>query len=174
MSRARRAIVAAVAAASLALIGLGACLSYDAYEDHDVDALRDDFAPVSEMLGARCGSLDCHGAPARSLRLYHHHGLRLDDDDVPGGDDTRDEEHAANFLSVTGLEPDATADVVANGGEGFDELVLYQKAYGLMEHKGGTVFVEATDADRCFVTWLAGKLDEEACDAAGTFARPSP
>lgn len=164
----------ATAAGTAALVAVGACLSYDAYEDHEVAPLREDFEPVSEMLGARCGSLDCHGAPGRSLRLYHHLGLRLDDGDVPGGDATRSEEHAANFLSVTGLEPDATADVVANGGEGMEALALYDKAYGLMKHKGGTVIVEGTNADRCFVTWLAGRVDLDACERSSTLSRPDP
>ena len=171
--RGRRAALGAFAGCGVVAILIASCVSYDANEEDEVGPLRDDFAAVGEMLGARCGSLDCHGAPGRSMRIYHHFGLRLGADDVPGGDATRDEEHDASFLSVTGLEPDAIADVLAHRGEGMEELVLYGKAYGLMKHKGGAVIAPGTKADRCLVSWLAGTVDVPACEEAGTFARPA-
>jgi len=171
MTRWRFLVATAIAAAAIAS-SLAACLSFEATEVSELDALRDDFEPVSEMLGARCGSLDCHGAPGRSLRLFHHYGYRRARGDVPGGDETRQEEHDANFLAVTGLEPELTAEVAANDGEGMTDLILYGKAYGLVLHKGSEILVEGTDADRCLVSWLAGRVDVERCAAASTFVRP--
>lgn len=172
MSAARPALRAALSAGGVLATAIVGCLTYDATEIQDVGAMRESFSPVGEMLGARCGSLDCHGVAGRSMRLYHHFGLRLDPDDVPGGEETSEEEHDASFLSVTGLEPEDLADVVAHGGEGMEDLVLYGKAYGLMKHKGGTAILEGTNADRCFVTWLAGRVDVEACEGASTLSRP--
>jgi hypothetical protein len=170
VSARRSFVVAALAFAPLASVA--ACIAYDATEVSDVAALKEDFAPVSEMLGTRCGSLDCHGSPARPLRLYHHQGMRRAKGDVPGGDDTRQDEHDANFLSVTGLEPELIAEVADGGGEGAEGLVLHGKAYGLMKHDGGEVLVDGTNAARCFTSWLAGRVEVEACDAASTIVRP--
>ena len=141
-------------------------------EHHELGALRHDFELVSEVLGARCGSLDCHGAAGRPLRLHHHHGLRLDPDDSPDGSVTRQAEHDANFLAVTGLEPEILEGVVA-GERPPTDLTLVRKALGHEKHRPGTVLREDEPAARCITGWLEGRLDVELCAAASTFERPA-
>lgn len=125
---------------------------------------RDDFAPLSLALGARCGSLDCHGRVERNLRLYSKHGLRWSVDDVPAGDDTTFEEHDANYESVVLLEPEQLERVWRAAGAGSDGLTLVRKARGQEAHKGGAVFPSAQAGDRCLLSWLSGALDRLACE----------
>ncbi|MCE7894545.1 MAG: hypothetical protein DYH12_33400, partial [Sorangiineae bacterium PRO1] len=130
------------------------------------------FHRVSEMLHARCGSLDCHGQAGRSLRLYGSMGLRLDPSDVPGVPrKTADPAEAeANYVSVLALEPEILAAVFQDGGRDPERLTLVRKGRLLESHKGG----EALDAlgRRCFVSWLEGAVDGAACNAAAVLARP--
>lgn len=160
---ARVALVAAAAATGCVAAG---------EEHHELDALRHDFEVVSEVLGARCGSLDCHGAAGRPLRLHHHHGLRLDPDDSPDGGVTRQAEHDANFLAVTGLEPEILEEVVA-GERPPTDLTLVRKALGHEKHRPGAVLREDEPAARCIIGWLEGRLDVALCAAASTFERPA-
>ncbi|MBK8258312.1 MAG: hypothetical protein IPK82_37295 [Polyangiaceae bacterium] len=53
-----------------------ACVPFDAQDDEDA------FIAVSEVLERRCGTLDCHGAIARPLRLYGNAGLRRPEPDL--------------------------------------------------------------------------------------------
>lgn len=59
-----------------------ACVPFDA---NDPD---DPFVVVSEVLERRCGTLDCHGQPARPLRLYGNSGLRRPEPE-PGTEDCK-------------------------------------------------------------------------------------
>ncbi|MBN9163226.1 MAG: hypothetical protein BGO98_00940 [Myxococcales bacterium 68-20] len=133
---------------------------------------REGWASVSEMLGARCGSLDCHGQSGRPLRLFHNDGLRLADDDAPGAGATTTDEHAANLRAVVGLEPELFARVVAEGGAAPERLTLVRKALGLESHKGGAPFALGTSGDVCLRSWLATKTDEAACATGAQVERP--
>lgn len=164
----RRAALAALVAASSIPTG---CVE-TGEERHELGGLRQDFEAVSEVLGARCGSLDCHGAVGRPLRLHHHHGLRLDPDDSPDGSVTRQAEHDANFLAVTGLEPELLEEVVA-GERPPTDLTLVRKALGHEKHRPGAVLREEEPAARCITGWLEGRLDVALCEAASTFERPA-
>ncbi len=129
-----------------------------------------DFAPVSGVLEAHCGSLDCHGQVGRSLRIFGQNGLRLSRDDLTGADagvPTRPDEDQANYASVVGLEPEILDQVVSEGGASPERLTLVRKARGSEQHKGGSAIVQGGAADRCILSWLAGALDQSAC-AAGT------
>ncbi|MBX3205697.1 MAG: hypothetical protein KF764_11560 [Labilithrix sp.] len=127
---------------------------------------------VSEMLGARCASLDCHGRPGRPLRLYHRAGLRLADDDVPGGDVTTADEHAANLRAAVGLEPEVFARVVGEGGQRAERLTLVRKALGREAHKGGAPIAAGAPADVCLRSWLSAATDEAACAIGAELTRP--
>lgn len=132
---------------------------------------RDAFAPLSLALGARCGSLDCHGRVERNLRLYSEHGLRWSVEDVPAGDETTLEEHDANYESVVLLEPEQLGRVWQAEGAGSDGLTLVRKARGREAHKGGTVFPIGEAGDLCLLSWLAGAIDPFACEQV---AEPPP
>lgn len=138
----------------------------------------EDFKLVSPVLEKRCGTLDCHGHPARPLRLYGSRGLRLvpvedlldpnapgDPDLVPGGVATTDEEYEANRRSVCGLEPELTTRVIDGLAEPL-ELLLLRKPLLIERHKGSQLFVPNSPTNNCIVGWLKGKLSSSECDAA--------
>lgn len=124
------------------------------------------FPDVAELLVLRCGSLDCHGKAARNLRLYGSAGLRLSPTDRPVGPcrDTAAED-AQDYESVVGLEPEVMSAVVSGGGAHPEELTLVRKARGSEAHKGGQIWSQGDDSDRCVTSWLAGKADAVACQA---------
>lgn len=153
--------------ASIALSVLGACSAPDG--SRRVEVVTPDpaqFAPVSEYLDHRCGSLDCHGAVGRNLRLVGYYGLRLSPNDTPGGRPTTQPETEANFRSVTALEPEILAKVVNDGGAHPERLTLVRKARGTENHKGGALVQVGDDQDTCLNSWLAGTVDDGACARA--------
>lgn len=125
---------------------------------------------VSQMLGARCGSLDCHGHAGRPLRLYHGQGLRLSVDDRPGQGATTADEHAANLRAAVGLEPELTAQVMGEDGADPERLTLFRKALGIEAHKGNTA--RDDDVEACLRGWLASAIDVEVCARAEERERP--
>lgn len=127
------------------------------------------FAPVSAALGARCGSLDCHGRVEQNLRLYHRYGRRLDPADVSGGDETSALEHDANHRAVVALEPELLSRVWREGGSLPERLTFVRKARGEEEHEGGAIFPREDPGDVCVVSWLSGAVDMDACGAAERF-----
>lgn len=130
-----------------------------------------DFAAVSESLGVRCGSLDCHGMAERNLRIYGQYGLRWSDADLPGGNDTTADEHHENYLTLITLEPEAMAGVAQ--GAPVTTLTLVRKARGAEVHKGGAPFPKGSAGDRCLVSWLEGQVDQASCrEASQLLARP--
>lgn len=144
-------------------LGLGSCSE----ASHEVSIALPpfaDFIPLSSALGARCGSLDCHGQVERNLRLYSQFGLRESAEDVPDGDETTVEEHQANHLAVISLEPEQLAEVWLNDGRESLSLLLVSKARGQEAHKGGAVFLPDSAGDRCLLSWLSGSLDAVACE----------
>lgn len=128
-----------------------------------------DFPVVSQLLERRCGTLDCHGQPGRSLRIYGRYGLRRptktpQDGYVSGGlAPTTAEEMNANLFSTCGVEPEKMAAVVA-GSAKVDTLTVVRKPRLTEAHKGGRVFAAGTDGDKCFTSWIDGQVDLEACN----------
>ena len=125
------------------------------------------FPPVGDLLGRRCGTLDCHGAATRSLQILGCEGLRLGDGKPgcrsAGGTDTTAEEYTSTYRSIVGLEPAVMSAVVQSKGAHPELLTLVRKARGDEAHKGGRVFVPGDDQDDCLATWLAGATDVAAC-----------
>jgi len=89
-------------------LGLLACSAPEP-SPYAAQALPDEatFGPVAQMLDVRCGSLGCHGAVGRNLRLYGSAGLRLSPSDRPLAPphpcNTQDED-AQDYMSVVDLE----------------------------------------------------------------------
>ncbi len=131
------------------------------------------FAPVAALLDVRCGSLDCHGAIGRNLRLYGSSGLRLSPADrplVPLCD--TGSEVAQDYDSVVGLEPERSSAVVQ--GADPSELTLVRKARGTEAHKGGTIWATGDDSDVCLTSWLHGAPNAADCARAAAQVLPSP
>lgn len=160
------ALAAAVAACNASRTGESA-------QDAPFDAPdRLAFPRVLDALERRCGTLDCHGDPGRNMRLYTGSGLRLGKMDIPGESATTDAEYNASYWSVVGLEPEIMSAVVADGGERPERLTMVRKARGTEYHKPGAILEIGEPADRCLTSWLASKLDEEACKTAADFNAP--
>jgi hypothetical protein len=138
--------------------------------DEDEPALaappRAGFEPVADALISTCGTLDCHGQRGRNLRLFGNHGLRLAAADDPGGAPTTAAEYDADYWSLIGLEPETLDLVMRTRGADPDLLSLFRKPRGSDDHKGGALMKPKDPLDRCLLSWLAGPLDEDACEAA--------
>jgi hypothetical protein len=127
---------------------------------------EDTFPPLGLFLIHRCGSLDCHGAPARDLRLYGQAGERLDPMAVPGSGPTTMAELEADYRSVATLEPELMAAVVKEHGAHPERLTLVRKPFGLEDHAGGTLMKAGDDQAKCLLSWLSENLDMAACQSA--------
>ena len=128
---------------------------------------RASFAPVSDLLEHRCGSLDCHGIPQRNLRLYGSEGLRFSPSARPSSQpSTTEAEYDQNFLSIVGLEPEIMSTVVEERGANPLRLTLLRKPLGIENHKGGTLFSMGDSQMGCVTSWLGGKTDSAQCVAA--------
>jgi len=145
--------VAAVACASDAL---------DASSSVDVPSGKD-FAAVSLVLESNCGTLDCHGHPARNFRVYGKQGLRLFGDDTVGGADTRDDEVRATYQSVISIDPEALSRVRSQGGAGVEGWIVVAKARALQYHEGGVRLLAGSPGDTCLASWASGTLDSSSC-----------
>ena len=125
------------------------------------------FQPVADMLVHTCGTLDCHGQPARNLRLYGREGARWDKDASPNANTvgivTTAAEYEQDYLSVVGLEPEVLSQVVSQGGAAPERLTLVRKGRGAEDHKGGTLYKVGDDRDVCLLSWLAGNTNTTAC-----------
>ncbi len=133
---------------------------------------RATFAAVGTMMQASCGTLDCHGQITRNLRLYGGRGLRLDPKGNPAEDPTTAREYDESYWSIVGLEPELTSAVVSDRGSWPARLTIIRKARGLEHHKGGTLWKQGDDRDACFVSWLAGSLNADACGRVKDFPAP--
>ena len=123
------------------------------------------FVHVSPFLEASCGTIDCHGAIARPLRIYGKVGLRLDSAAISGAGDTTRAEMAASMQSLCGLQPELTSRVV-EGRAAPEDLLVVQKARAEVQHKGERLVRPGDDGDVCLTSWLAGHVDEAACARA--------
>lgn len=124
---------------------------------------RLEFSAVSSVLELRCGSLDCHGAPARSLRIFGVYGLRWDRRDAPGGRDTTPEEIEATYQALISIDPERLSRVSADAGQGAETWLPLSKGRGREAHEGGVRLVPSSAADQCVVSWVAGHIDFDAC-----------
>jgi hypothetical protein len=130
------------------------------------------FQPVADMMLHRCGSLDCHGTPARNLRFFGAESQRLNGGDTPpknaNGDvaTTTPAEYDADYRSVCGLEPEAMSAVVKDGGANPERLSLVQKPRATQDHKGGKIIQIGDVQDKCLLSWLSGSTDMASCTAA--------
>jgi hypothetical protein len=128
-----------------------------------------DFGPVANFLDHRCGSLDCHGAIGRNLRIWGCEGMRLDPKDISqcarnlGGSGTTPEEHLATYRSLVGLEPAVMSNVIAGHGQNPELLTFIRKARGDEAHKGGTLVVPGDPQDGCITSWLVGQTNAALC-----------
>jgi hypothetical protein len=134
---------------------------------------RASFADVSPFLESGCGTLYCHGAPARPLRIQGFAGLRLDPADRPGGNPTTAAEVDANYRAVCGLEPEIMSEVVARTSPP-DALLLLQKPRNESHHKAGVIIEKGDDGDTCLTSWLDDTTDAGACQRAAALWRISP
>jgi hypothetical protein len=161
---ARAAVVAALAA--LAALACGGPSPDGRFAV--VAPSRASFTPVGLYLAHRCGSLDCHGAVTRNLKIYGADGLRLDPADLAGQGMTTVAELDVDYRSVVALEPEAMAAVVEDGGARPDRLSLIRKARGQERHPTPRLVQVGDDQDVCLTSWLAGAVDEGACARALT------
>jgi hypothetical protein len=128
---------------------------------------RASFPPVADLLGKRCGTLDCHGSAYRNLRVYGSLGLRLSPNDRPlSKGQTTPEEYDADFASIVGLEPEIMNEVVQQGGASPDRLTFVRKARGTEHHKGGSLMQAGDPEDECITSWLSGHTDVAGCASA--------
>jgi hypothetical protein len=162
--------------AGVSLVALAGCSIPPSDPQYTPQDLPDpaSFPPVAQLLVVRCGSLDCHGTPARNLRLYGSAGLRWSSSDRPFVPlcDTEDEV-AQDYESVVDLEPETMSAVVAAGGVAPQELTMVRKARGTESHKGGQIWTQGDDSDTCLTSWLAGQVNESACATAMAGVLPS-
>lgn len=117
---------------------------------------------VSPYMERRCGTLDCHGAAARPMRLYGQLGHRhRDETNVAGGVATTPLELQSNYESVCNLDPEPMDEATADLGTSAEQLLLIQKARGIEGHKGGKVVNEQDPGDRCLIGWIQRAADLE-------------
>jgi len=133
---------------------------------------RATFAPVGEVLGTHCGTMDCHGAPERNLRVYGIYGERLGDDMVPGNGSTTEEELTATWQSLVAIDPERLAAIVVDRGRSAEEWIVVTKGRGAERHKGGARLRAGSPGDRCLLSWLAGAVDPAACAEASATLPP--
>lgn len=136
---------------------------------------QEDFELVSTLLEQRCGTLDCHGNTARPLRIYGQFGLRYNPDEDPeiySGNlnaPTTDEEILRNYYAVCGLEPEKMT-IVQAGEATAESLTLLRKPRLTERHKGGRIWDQGKEEDRCLESWISedepGEYDEAACLSA--------
>ncbi len=132
---------------------------------------RDSFPPVSDVLSAHCGSLDCHGNWSRNFRVYGAYGLRIGETS-DSAKPTNPDEYDATYQSLVMLEPEIISEVVREGGAHPERLTVVRKSRGAEHHKGGSQMPRGSAGDVCLWTWFGPELDTEACAAAATITAP--
>jgi hypothetical protein len=138
--------------------------------DGGVDLSRDPFRKLSDVLEARCGTLDCHGASARNFRVYGTAGLRLPPN-VPGKSSTTDPEYQKTYESLVLIQPEILSRIYRDHGAQPQRWIIITKGRGAEHHKGGSRMTPGDPADRCITTWLTGATDVDAC-IAGADTQP--
>jgi hypothetical protein len=154
---------------------LTGCSAPRSQEETLVLPSREQFAPVGYVFGANCGTLDCHGDPARNMRVYGINGQRLGASDVTGFGGTTEGELRATYDSIVVLQPEQLAAIVQAGGDPSDDWLVLGKGRGRIDHAGGQQFVPGRAADSCATSWLSGRFDEAfriACEQGAIVAAP--
>jgi hypothetical protein len=128
----------------------------------------DDFRRVNNVLEKRCGTLDCHGDPARPFIVYGQSAYRrpggeafdpplgpvIADEYYPGGEATTEFELLGTYQSICGLEPEKT-DAVVKNAEPVESLTIVRKPRLQEKHKGGQIWsIGSIDGDLCLLSWL--------------------
>ena len=148
---------------AIAGIGLLASLSCAGKPDKDrlTEVIQPDYsvykASVDRYLARRCGTLDCHGQPGRSYRIYGREGFRLYNLDaglVSGQATTVEDEIRANLQAIVGVEPEEMTRLMATQGADPNKLIFLRKPLRLERHKGGPAMAEDDPGYRCVVAWL--------------------
>jgi len=166
----------------LVLISLGgvgaspACSSYGGDKTVSLPTpVRENFGVVSSVLEPHCGTLDCHGGPARNFRVYGKGGLRANGNDTTGAaSDTNESDVQGTYESIVSIYPEVLSLVFQEKGRDPQRWIVVSKARGLEKHVGGTPFPEGSPGDRCLVSWISGSLDPAVCasDVFGPKPRP--
>jgi hypothetical protein len=156
------------ALASMALAGLLAVTGCSSYAGGSTTSLstppRESFGLVSSVLEPHCGTLDCHGSPARNFRVYGEKGLRARGGDKTGTA-TNESDVDATYQSIVSIDPEVLARVFAERGRDPGRWIVISKARGREAHVGGVAFAEGSPGDRCLVSWASGALDPASCNA---------
>jgi hypothetical protein len=161
LARALPAVLVALATAAAGIF-VASCSSVS-NERIGIDAppfSKATFSPLNAYLVERCGTIDCHGSPARNFRIWGCNGMRLAPGQAPtcvpndaGGGFTTLPEYQETYRSLVGLEPQVMSTVFTGcngaqspeGGAAYpppatchpELLTMVQKARGLEKHKGG-------------------------------------
>lgn len=163
-------------ASAIAVVLLcGSCGEHDAAPSGVLPLPSEEtFFAVSSVLEPNCGTLDCHGNPARSLRVYGKRGLRANGSSSVGEGATTSAEIEATFQSIVSLEPERLSDVFTRRGAGVERWLVVSKARGRERHVGGIRMPEGSPGDRCLVSWASNAVDQSACtaDVFGPIPRP--
>jgi hypothetical protein len=169
--------VVRIRASVLALLSAAAGLACACVvESHDV-TLRvpseENFSAVSSVLELRCGSLDCHGSPARSLRIYGRFGLRENGADTTGGRATTVAEISETYLALVSIDPETLSQSYQGGGSDSQAWLVLSKGTAREQHAGGPALPSGSLAERCVVSWVSGEVDLDACasDSFGPIPR---
>ncbi|HVU02780.1 MAG TPA: hypothetical protein VHE30_13565 [Polyangiaceae bacterium] len=161
MSTRRTLSVAALLVAGALVAG---CEQYDGNSTTTVAVPpRETFAPVAALLESHCGTLDCHGSPARNLRIYGVNGLRANGNSVTGSPDTTEEEVDRTYESLVSVDPEHLGAVFAESGRDPERWLVIRKSRGTELHTGGTPLPAGEPGDRCLTGWIAGGTDGGVC-----------
>ena len=172
-----------MSAASLIVVTLGlavagaACVTAsDGARIQETVPDRTSFPVVADLLGNRCGTLDCHGVTYRNFRIYGREGLRAAAGDRPSSKPgtTTPAEYDGTFQSLVALEPEIMSQVVTEKGAAAERLTLIRKARGTEDHKGLAIWAIGSPEDVCLTSWLANKVETAICVAALQNPSPSP
>jgi hypothetical protein len=152
------------------------CAGPSSHEEVLVLPSEEAFAAVGHVFGAHCGTLDCHGDPARNLRVYGINGQRLDATDVPGFRGSSPAELLATYDSIVAIQPELLSAIVKAGGGSAGDWLVLGKARGELHHAGGQQFVPGQPADTGVLWWLASRVDDAfraACEQGAVVFAPS-
>ncbi|HVW24663.1 MAG TPA: hypothetical protein VHC69_04805 [Polyangiaceae bacterium] len=154
-------------AAAALIVCAAAALGCTRYEDDPTITLsvpsRDDFDAVDAVLEVHCGTLDCHGSPARNFRVFGVYGLRLNGSDVTGSPDTTEAEVTATYEAIVTVDPESLSAVYHDRGRDPQRWLAVRKSRGLENHTGGAPLPAGGHGDRCLIAWLGKSADQSDC-----------
>jgi len=171
-------VLVAAGVALMSALGAIGCGGFDPDDVQEVPAPPFEpnaFRPVSAVLERRCGTIDCHGAMPRPLRIYGQYGLRrYEPEGSPNVEDyaeyysggkepTTFAELQDNYRSLCGLEPELIGQVFLKKADP-QVLTLIRKARLLEKHKGGLLWNKGEEGDLCLTNFLTGNVDTTPCE----------